>query len=121
MTAVGAAFTKAAGEGRAVLVGYLPAGFPSVDGAIEAGRAMADAGADVIEIGLPYTDPLLDGPVVQAAMDRALAGALQVGKELGPGALLLVNLSGRGDKDVATASKWFGHLSAEALDAAVSQ
>jgi tryptophan synthase alpha chain len=74
VTAVGAAFTKAAGEGRAVLVGYLPAGFPTVDGAIEAGRAMAEAGADVIEIGLPYTDPLLDGPVVQAAMDRALAG-----------------------------------------------
>src|SRR5207247_5145527 len=74
MTAVGAAFTRAAEEGRAVLVGYLPAGFPTVDGAIEAGRAMAQAGADVIEIGLPYTDPLLDGPVVQAAMDRALAG-----------------------------------------------
>jgi len=44
-----------------------------------------------------------------------------VGRESGPDALLLVNLSGRGDKDVATASKWFGHLSAEALDAAVSQ
>jgi len=73
VTAVGEAFTKAAGEGRAALVGYLPAGFPSVDGAIEAGRAMAEVGADVIEIGLPYTDPLLDGPVVQAAMDRALA------------------------------------------------
>ena len=74
MTAVGAAFARAAGEGRAALVGYLPAGFPSVDGAIEAARAMAEAGADVIEIGLPYTDPLLDGPVVQASMDRALAG-----------------------------------------------
>ena len=74
MTAVGAAFTRAAEEGRAALVGYLPAGFPTVDGAIEAGRVMAQAGADVIEIGLPYTDPLLDGPVVQAAMDRALAG-----------------------------------------------
>jgi len=74
VTAVGAAFTRAAGEGRAVLVGYLPAGFPTVDGAIEAGRAMAETGADVIEIGLPYTDPLLDGPVVQQAMDRALAG-----------------------------------------------
>jgi tryptophan synthase beta chain len=58
-------------------------------------------------------------PALESA--HALAGALQVGKELGPDALVLVNLSGRGDKDVATASKWFGHLSAEALDAAVSQ
>ena len=58
-------------------------------------------------------------PALESA--HALAGALQVGRELGPDALLLVNLSGRGDKDVATASKWFGHLSAEALDAAVGQ
>jgi tryptophan synthase alpha chain len=74
VTGVGAAFTRAAEEGRAVLVGYLPAGFPTVDGAIAAARAMAESGADVIEIGLPYTDPLLDGPVIQAAVDRALAG-----------------------------------------------
>ena len=78
MTGAGAAFTRAAGEGRAALVGYLPAGFPTVDGAIEAARAMAEAGADVIEIGLPYTDPLLDGPVIQAAVDRALAGGTRV-------------------------------------------
>ena len=71
---VSGAFASAAGEGRAVLVGYLPAGFPSVDGAIAAARAMAESGADVIEIGLPYTDPLLDGPVIQAAVDRALTG-----------------------------------------------
>jgi len=58
-------------------------------------------------------------PALESA--HALAGALQVGREAGPGALLLVNLSGRGDKDVATASKWFGHVSAEALGAAVSQ
>ncbi len=48
-------------------------------------------------------------------------GRYEAGREAALGALLLVNLSGRGDKDVATASKWFGHLSAEALDAAVSQ
>ena len=78
MTGAGAAFTRAAGEGRAALVGYLPAGFPTVDGAIEAARAMAEAGADVLEIGLPYTDPLLDGPVIQAAVDRALAGGTRV-------------------------------------------
>src|SRR6266705_1413088 len=78
VTGVSGAFAGAAGEGRAVGVGYLPAGFPTVDGAIEAARAMAESGADVIEIGLPYTDPLLDGPVVQAAVDRALAGGTRV-------------------------------------------
>jgi tryptophan synthase alpha chain len=56
----------------------MPAGFPSVDGAIAAARAMAESGADVIEIGLPYSDPLLDGPVVQAAVDRALAAGTRV-------------------------------------------
>jgi tryptophan synthase alpha chain len=78
MTGVAAAFARAAGEGRAVLVGYLPAGFPTVDGAIAAIRAMAESGADVIEIGLPYTDPLLDGPVIQTAVDRALSGGTRV-------------------------------------------
>jgi tryptophan synthase alpha chain len=78
MTGVAAAFARAAGEDRAVLVGYLPAGFPTVDGAIAAARAMAESGADVIEIGLPYTDPLLDGPVIQTAVDRALAGGTRV-------------------------------------------
>ena len=78
MSGISGAFASAAGEGRAALVGYLPAGFPTVAGAIEAARAMAASGADVIEIGLPYTDPLLDGPVIQQAVDRALAGGTRV-------------------------------------------
>jgi tryptophan synthase alpha chain len=78
VTGSGAAFATAAEEGRAVLVGYLPAGFPTVDGAIAAATAMAQAGADVIEIGLPYTDPLLDGPVIQEAVHRALTGGTRV-------------------------------------------
>jgi tryptophan synthase alpha chain len=71
-------FEKAAAEGRAALVGYLPAGFPSVDGAIEAAVAMAESGADVLEIGLPYSDPLMDGPVIQEATHRALAAGTRV-------------------------------------------
>ena len=51
-------------------------------------------------------------PALESA--HALAGALQVGPELGPGGLLLVNLSGRGDKDVATASRWLGHINGDA-------
>jgi tryptophan synthase alpha chain len=78
VTAVSAAFEKAAAEQRAALVGYLPAGFPSVDGAIEAAIAIADAGADIMEIGLPYSDPLMDGPVIQEAVHRALTGGTRV-------------------------------------------
>jgi len=78
VSAVTVAFEKAAGQNRAALVGYLPAGFPTVHGAIAAALAMADAGADVIEIGLPYSDPLMDGPVIQEAVHRALAGGVRV-------------------------------------------
>jgi tryptophan synthase alpha chain len=67
------AFARANAQDRAALVGYLPAGFPSVSGAIEAAMAMAEAGADVIEVGLPYSDPLMDGPVIAEAVHRALA------------------------------------------------
>ena len=78
MSAVSVAFSKAAAEDRAALIGYLPAGFPSVPAGIDAAGAMAQAGADVIEIGLPYTDPLMDGPVIQEAVHRALTGGVHV-------------------------------------------
>jgi tryptophan synthase alpha chain len=68
------AFAAARDEGRAALVGYLPAGFPDVDGSIEALRTMVDGGCDVIEIGLPYSDPVMDGPTIQAAAQQALEG-----------------------------------------------
>ncbi len=71
------AFEKAKAEGRAALVGYLPAGFPDVDGSIEALKVMVDAGCDVIEIGLPYSDPVMDGPVIQAAVQQALDGGVR--------------------------------------------
>jgi tryptophan synthase alpha chain len=74
---VAPAFDRARAEGRAALVGYLPAGFPDVDGAIEALRVMVDAGCDVIEVGLPYSDPVMDGPTIQAAAQRALVGGVR--------------------------------------------
>ena len=77
-SAVTEAFGKASADNRAALVGYLPAGFPSVAGAIEAALAMAQAGADVIEVGLPYSDPLMDGPVIAEAVHRALAAGTRV-------------------------------------------
>ncbi len=82
MSTVGVAFEKAAAGDRAALIGYLPAGFPSVEGAVAAALALAEAGADVLEIGLPYSDPLMDGPVIQEAVHRALAGGVRVGDVL---------------------------------------
>src|SRR5690606_18642509 len=64
-------------EGRAVLVGYYPAGFPSVPTAIEAIRAMVAAGVDLVEVGLPYSDPVMDGPVIQRATERSLAAGFR--------------------------------------------
>ncbi|MEV5609325.1 tryptophan synthase subunit alpha [Streptomyces sp. NPDC052225] len=65
-------------EGRAALIAYLPAGFPTVDGGIEAVKAVFDGGADVVEVGFPHSDPVLDGPVIQTADDIALRGGLKI-------------------------------------------
>ncbi|WP_404375011.1 tryptophan synthase subunit alpha [Kytococcus sedentarius] len=66
-------FVELAEAGRSALVVYLPVGFPDVDRSRAAMVAAVEAGADVIEIGIPYTDPVMDGPVVQDAADHALA------------------------------------------------
>lgn len=71
------AFATTRAEGRAALVGYLPAGFPNVEGSIEAMRVMVDAGCDIIEVGLPYSDPVMDGPTIQAAAQQALEGGVR--------------------------------------------
>jgi tryptophan synthase alpha chain len=68
------ALDAAKAEGRAALVGYLPVGFPDVPGSVEAVRAIVDGGVDVVELGLPYSDPLMDGPIIQRAVDTALRG-----------------------------------------------
>ncbi|CUR54058.1 tryptophan synthase alpha chain [metagenome] len=74
---VATAFATARAEGRAALIGYLPAGFPDVEGSIVAIRAMVAAGCDIIEIGLPYSDPVMDGPTIQAAAQQALEGGVR--------------------------------------------
>jgi tryptophan synthase alpha chain len=68
----GEAFARARDEGRAALVGYLPAGFPSYDGCVAALTSMVKGGVDLVELGLPYSDPVIDGPTIQAAADHAL-------------------------------------------------
>lgn len=72
MSGLRTAFEKARAAERALLVGYLPAGFPSYDGAISTATAMVEAGVDVVEVGWPYSDPLMDGPAIQDAVHRAL-------------------------------------------------
>ena len=78
MTSVSIAFGKAAADDRAALVGYLPAGFPDIATAIKAAVAMVEAGCDIIEVGLPYSDPLMDGPVIADAVYQSLKGGTRI-------------------------------------------
>ncbi|GAB3286028.1 tryptophan synthase subunit alpha [Sinomonas notoginsengisoli] len=78
MSKVADVIEKSKSEGRAALVGYLPAGYPSVQESIDAAIALARNGADIIEIGIPYSDPVMDGSVIQAATTEALAKGFRV-------------------------------------------
>jgi tryptophan synthase alpha chain len=74
VSGVAATLARTRAEGRAALVGYLPVGYPDVDTSIAAMVAMVEGGVDVVEVGVPYSDPLMDGPVIQHAGQVALAG-----------------------------------------------
>ena len=76
------AFETAREQGRALLIGCMPAGFPTVEGSIAAMTAMIEAGVDVIELEIPYSDPVMDGPVIQRASDIALAGGVRTADAL---------------------------------------
>jgi len=71
------AFAKARSEGRAALIPYLTAGFPSREGFLQAVEEVLPY-ADLLEIGLPYSDPLGDGPVIQRASELALRKGMSV-------------------------------------------
>ncbi|MBN3928408.1 tryptophan synthase subunit alpha [Streptomyces verrucosisporus] len=75
---LGRVLAEAKDEGRAALVGYLPAGFPTADGGIAACTALLEGGCDIVEVGLPHSDPVLDGPVIQTADDIALRGGVRI-------------------------------------------
>ena len=77
-TAVSQVLARTRQEGRAAFIGYLPVGYPDVDTSIEAMVTMVRSGVDIVEIGLPYTDPLMDGPVIQTAATGALAAGVHV-------------------------------------------
>jgi tryptophan synthase alpha chain len=72
------ALAQAKRENRAALIAGLPAGFPTVDQGSTAIQAVLNSGADIIEVGLPHSDPVLDGPVIQAADDIALRGGVKI-------------------------------------------
>ena len=65
-------FAQTRAAGRAALIGYLPAGFPTPEQSIDLFTDMVEAGVDIVEVGLPYSDPLMDGADIQAAVDIAL-------------------------------------------------
>jgi tryptophan synthase alpha chain len=72
VTRIGARFTSLAAQGRKAFVGFVTAGDPSLDRTVEIAWALEGAGVDVLELGVPFSDPLADGPVIQRASDRAL-------------------------------------------------
>jgi len=82
VTALSDALAKAKGEGRYALIGYLPVGYPSVDVSIEAMVAMVEGGCDVIEVGVPYSDPVMDGPTIQAAAEPAVQAGVGLADSL---------------------------------------
>lgn len=75
---VTAVLARCRAENRAALIGYLPVGFPDVPGSIEAMVALVESGVDIVEVGVPYSDPLMDGPVVAYAAGEALKRGARV-------------------------------------------
>ena len=71
-------FAQVRAENRAAFIAYYPAGYPMVDGSVDAIKAIVDAGADIVEVGLPYSDPMMDGPTIQEAANIALAEGFRI-------------------------------------------
>lgn len=78
MSAVGAAIDARKAAGRGALIGYLPIGFPNLHTSVDAAVAIAENGFDIIELGVPYSDPVMDGPVIQKATQAALADGFRL-------------------------------------------
>ena len=77
-SSIPAAFARRREQGKAALIPYVTAGYPRRDATVELMRGLADAGADVIELGIPFSDPLADGPTIQRSSFAALAGGTTV-------------------------------------------
>ncbi len=82
MTALQKALAAAKSENRAALIGYLPVGYPDVPLSIAAMTAMVAGGVDIIEVGVPYSDPVMDGPTIQQAAEVAVQAGVGIGDAL---------------------------------------
>ena len=80
MSKVEEVFARNKADGQDTLVGYFPAGFPNVEESIEACVAMCENGVDVLELGVPYSDPVMDGLVIQQATEVALENGFNLGQ-----------------------------------------
>lgn len=78
MSQVEAAISARTSVANGALIGYLPVGFPDLSTSIEAAVAIVNNGVDVLELGLPYSDPVMDGPVIQHATQTALAAGFRL-------------------------------------------
>lgn len=78
MSRLAGLFETCRGENRSALIGYLPTGFPDVETSISAMTALVESGCDLIEVGIAYSDPGMDGPTIAAATEAALAGGVRV-------------------------------------------
>ncbi len=83
MSRIAATFAQLRKRGRKALIPYIAAGDPFPDATVDIMRAMAQAGADLIELGVPFSDPMADGPVIQRASERALTKGVGMPQVLG--------------------------------------
>jgi tryptophan synthase alpha chain len=112
-----AAFAAARDEHRAAFIAYVVAGYPSVDDAVEVAEAALWGGADLLEIGIPFSDPMADGPVIAAASRAALAG----GGGLQSAVDLAAALRARGAKQPIMAMSYLNPLLAHGTEEALAE
>ena len=82
MSRIQTAFERLAGEGRKALIPFITAGDPEPALTVPLMHALVEAGADIIELGVPFSDPMADGPTIQRASERALAKGMTLRKVL---------------------------------------
>ncbi|QEW00005.1 tryptophan synthase subunit alpha [Microbacterium caowuchunii] len=102
MSRVAAAIDAAHAEGRGAFIGYLPMGYPDLRTSIEAAVTLAENGADVIELGPPYSDPVMDGAIIQEATQAALAGGFRL-RDIFPA---IAEITSRVDVPVLVMTYW---------------
>jgi tryptophan synthase alpha chain len=102
VTSVSRVFAENKSANKETLIGYFPAGYPNLEASLEACQAMCENGIDILELGVPYSDPVMDGAVIQAATEQALQAGFKL-KELFP---LLAELTSKVDTPVLVMTYW---------------